>query len=469
MYEMITGRVPFDSDTPVSVALKHMQEDPVEPIILKTDIPASVNDIIMKAMKKDPEKRYSTATEMLKDLEMSIKNPTGGFVSKEDNKNFETQRISLNYDREINNKNNSKKGKFAKIGGFFEKHPVLKIFAMIFTGILIFTVTMVIAYFTFTLGKEKEVQVPNLYNLTIEEARAITDELNIEIKELEGEHHPEIQEGQIIRQTPTYQENYKIKEGSTIEVVKSLGIEMVKIPEDEEKIGDGKDFKVVKAALEEVKLVVEIKRENSDKIEKDMVIKKEYEKEVDGSKEVKKGQEIPAGTKVIVYVSDGPEQVEVPDLSGKTESEAKTAITNAKLKWKSTDKISDSSKPNGVIVNQSISSGSMVDKDTEITITINEFTEIKDGSIVVNVAAILNYTTKTDAEGNEIAPESVQIILSLDGEEYATKNVSENNTNCKFSISSTGSKTAKIQIKSSTGSTLTTKTFTYNSGENKSI
>ena len=165
----------------------------------------------------------------------------------------------------------------------------------------------------------------------------------------------------------------------------------------------------------------------------------------------------------------GIEQVEVPYLSGKTESEAKTAISNAKLKWKSTDKISDSSKPNGVVVSQSISATSMVDKDTEITITVNEFDEIKDGTITVNVASILNYTPETDAEGNEIAPESVQVVLSLDGEEYATKNIAENNTSCKFSISSSGSKTAKIQIKSAAGTVLTTKTFTYNSGDNKEI
>ena len=77
MYEMITGKVPFDSDTPVSVALKHMQEDAIEPIILKPSLPKSVNDIIMKAMKKDADLRYQNATEMIKDLEMSLKNPSG--------------------------------------------------------------------------------------------------------------------------------------------------------------------------------------------------------------------------------------------------------------------------------------------------------------------------------------------------------------------------------------------------------
>ena len=82
MYEMVTGRVPFDSDTPVSVALKHMQEDPIEPIELKPELPKSVNDIIMKAMKKDKEERYSSATEMIKDLELALKDPDGRFVTE---------------------------------------------------------------------------------------------------------------------------------------------------------------------------------------------------------------------------------------------------------------------------------------------------------------------------------------------------------------------------------------------------
>lgn len=81
MYEMLTGRVPFDADTPVSIALKHMQEEPIEPIKLNPSIPYSVNKIILKAMKKDTNLRYQSATEMLKDLTMALKDPDGSFVT----------------------------------------------------------------------------------------------------------------------------------------------------------------------------------------------------------------------------------------------------------------------------------------------------------------------------------------------------------------------------------------------------
>ena len=89
MYEMLTGRLPFDADTPVSVALKHMQEEPIEPIEINEKIPSAVNDIIMKALRKDTNLRYQSATEMLKDLKLSLKDPDGDFVdSKTYDKNL---------------------------------------------------------------------------------------------------------------------------------------------------------------------------------------------------------------------------------------------------------------------------------------------------------------------------------------------------------------------------------------------
>ena len=80
MYEMVTGRVPFDADTPVSVALKHMQEQPEEPIEVNPNVPIAINKIIMRALQKDTTLRYQTATEMLTDLRKALKNPNGDFV-----------------------------------------------------------------------------------------------------------------------------------------------------------------------------------------------------------------------------------------------------------------------------------------------------------------------------------------------------------------------------------------------------
>ena len=130
MYEMLTGRVPFDADTPVSIALKHMQEKPVEPIKLNPAIPFAVNQIIMKAMQKDVNLRYQSATEMLRDLSLALKNPDGNFVVEQNFDATLTQRIPtinsevLNRKKEEDEEEKKPKG---KLGKYFKKHPKMKI------------------------------------------------------------------------------------------------------------------------------------------------------------------------------------------------------------------------------------------------------------------------------------------------------------------------------------------------------
>ena len=440
MYEMVTGRVPFDSDTPVSVALKHMQEDPIEPIILKPDLPRSVNDIIIKAMQKDTEKRYSSASEMLKDLEMSLKNPDGRFVFGEDvNRDFATQRMDLNYNKEANKGKeeiNGKNGKFAKLKEFFEEHKALKVIAIVLACILVFSIAMGGTYLALSIGRAKDVQIPDLSNLTLEQAKEKANELKLKIEVKEEKYHLEIPEGQIIEQDPKYQSNFKVKEGSTIKVVVSKGQEIVKMPKV---VGEKRDDAI--KLLKEAGLEYEIKEENSDNIPKDYVIKQETE---DG-KEIQKDEEIPAGTKIIIYVSSGIEQVQVPDLSGKTESEAKSAIANAKLKWKSTEKTSDSSKPNGVVVNQSVSAGSMVDKNTEITITVNEFDEIKTATINVNVKSLLGGKVEYEDE-EKTKVKNVKLTIKVGGDTIYSETVSPTSSNISASKSDKGTKEIVVYI-----------------------
>ena len=433
MYEMVTGRVPFDSDTPVSVALKHMQETPVEPIVLKPELPKSVNDIIMKAMKKDPEERYATATEMLRDLEMSLKNPNGDFVEEENN--FRTQRISTS---ELNKENNKEKGKFAKIKDFFEKHKALKVLAIIIGCILVFSIAMGGTYLALTLGRAEEVQVPDLKNLTLEQAQSKVNELKLNLEVQEEKYDLEIPEGQIIEQDPAYQENYKIKEGTTIKVIVSKGQEIVKIPTDVE----GKPRDEAMQSLKDVGLEVTVKEENNDEIQKDCVIRIENEQ----GEKLSGNEEIPAGTTIVMYVSMGIEQVSVPDLYGKTESQAKSDLTNDKLKWKSTEKTSDSSKPNGVVINQSISSGSMVDKGTEITITINEFDEVKTGTAILNIKSIGNYSQQTNEETGEEEKVSVQLRVTVNDEQIVNESVDSLNTSESIMIQGTGTVTIKVYL-----------------------
>ena len=120
MYEMLTGKVPFDADTSVSVALKHMQEDPVPPMEINPNIPKAVNDIILKAMQKEPMARYQTATAMLRDLAQALKNPDGEFVEKEDLDDGLTRRMDAITDDMAKNAKSSNKKKKNKVS--FNRH-----------------------------------------------------------------------------------------------------------------------------------------------------------------------------------------------------------------------------------------------------------------------------------------------------------------------------------------------------------
>lgn len=272
MYEMVTGRVPFDADTPVSVALKHIQEDPVEPIVLNTDLPISVNKIILKAMKKDPNERYQSATEIIKDLNMALKSPDANFVNPISNTNeMPTQRINIEPKKE---EKPTKKVKFAKIKEYFEKHKAMKILAIISSAILVFILSMLITFFALASGIAKEVQIPNLTNLTLEQAQIEAEKLKVKVELLEEKYDVTIPTGQIITQDPKFQENFKIKEGATIKVTVSKGQEIVIIPD---LVGKTKDEAL--KLLKDLQIEVKFEEINSDDVEKGKIIEQSIAKD----------------------------------------------------------------------------------------------------------------------------------------------------------------------------------------------
>ena len=441
MYEMVTGRVPFDADTPVSVALKHMQEDPIEPIVLNNKIPLSLNKIILKAMQKEPSMRYQSATEMIRDLEMCLKDETGSFVKPiPEVDEFATKRISLNYnDEEKHSK--KKEGKMAKLKKHFEEHPVQKWIAIILSCILVFVLAMGITFFALNRGKGKDVALLNFEGMTIDEAKIAADEAGIKL-EIEEAFDVEIEAGKIISQDPVYQENYTVKEGSTVKVVVSKGQELVQVT----KVVGKKRDEAIKE-LKDLGLVPEVEEEYSDEIEKDYVIEQD----------IAEGEEILKGSTIKIKVSMGIEQVEVPDLTGMTEEAAKQALTNAKLKWKSTSTVSDSSKGAGVVA-QTVSPKSMVDKGTEVSITINTYSELKTGTIIINVASIVGYVPEGE-EGETENPGTVELKVTVDGEQIESKKVSKDTKDLKVTTTGRGTVVVKVIID---GSTKRTKEFNLN-------
>ena len=443
LYEMVTGRVPFDADTPVSVALKHMQEKPVPPIELNPAIPQSLNDLILKAMEKDPNMRYSTATEMIEDLDKILKNPEAevGVVDK-------SQARARRIQQEENQTNQSK---FAKLKKYLEEHKGVKIALIVAIFLIVFIASIGITLGVLNSGKPKDILLPNFTNLTLDEAKAKAEEVKLNLNVSEEKYDVQIEEGKIISQDPKYQPNYTVKEGSTVNVVVSKGQEIVKVTK---LVGKTKDE--ARKELKDLGLEMEIEEVNSDDVEPGIVIEQDKQE----------GEEVLAGTKIKLKVSLGIEKVEVPNLTGLSEDEAKAKITEAKLKWIRTDKIKDSSKGTGV-VEQNISPKSMVDKNTEISITINEYQKITQGTINIDVAALTGYTPKykkvedgKDEDGKTkykdvlIPPEKVKIKVTVNDEQVTEQEVSEDEKALQVNFDGEGTVRIKVIIDGSTKKTV---------------
>lgn len=442
LYEMVTGKVPFDADTPVSVALKHMQEKPVPPIELNPAIPQSLNDLILKAMEKDPNMRYGTATEMIEDLNKILKNPEAevGVIDKNPIRA-----------RRVQEKDATNTSKFTKFKRYLEEHKGIKIAIIVAIFLIVFIASIGITLGVLNSGKPKDILLPNFTNLTLDEAKAKAEEVKIKLNVSEEKYDVEIEEGKIISQDPKYQPNFTVKEGSTVNVVVSKGQEIVKVTK---LVGKTKDE--ARKELKDLGLDMEIEEINSDDVEPGIVIEQDKQE----------GEEVLAGTKIKLKVSLGIEKVEVPDLTGLTEDEAKAKITEAKLKWIRTDKIKDSSKGTGV-VEQNISPKSMVDKNTEISITINEYQKITQGTINIDVAALTGYEPKykkvedgKDENGNtkykEVleTPEKVKLKVLVDDVQVEEKEVSEDSKAVQINFDGEGTVRIKVIIDGSTKKTV---------------
>ena len=419
MYEMLTGKVPFDADTPVSVALKHMQEKPVEPKELNENIPQVVNDIIMKAMQKDINLRYQSATEMVKDLNTALKNPDENFVHIGNNIGAATQRISTQEiaeaERRANEKNN--KGKEKKSNKFLEFIKKHKVASAILGAILLFFIAFGATMGIVEIANPNEVQIPDLVNKTEEEAEQILKDLKLKLVVKSEEYDENIEKGKIISQDPTYKENYKIKEHSEISVIISKGTEKVDVPNVV-----GKTKEEAEKELKDAGLVPEIIEENDEKVEAGIVL----------SQDPEDGENVNKGSKVKLVVSKGSAivKVEVPSLVGKNEQEAKALLAEAGLKANIIND-EDDSKNDGVVLRQSKEAGTQVQEGTTITITVNKVSQAKETTFTIDVKKITGGYDK-DETGNNVGgnkSKTVDVIITVNGKEaYRQSNVDKNST-----------------------------------------
>ena len=136
-----------------------------------------------------------------------------------------------------------------------------------------------------------------------------------------------------------------------------------------------------------------MREEYNDTIQADHVIRQDVERDT----------QILAGSTVVIHVSLGIQQVTVPNLANRTEQEAINLINESGLRHRTTVRVRDTTRPNGVVVDQSINTGTVVDRGTEIEITVNEFDELHLATVTVNVRSLLGYTPNPEEPSERVS------------------------------------------------------------------
>ncbi|MBE6155864.1 MAG: Stk1 family PASTA domain-containing Ser/Thr kinase [Firmicutes bacterium] len=372
MYELLTGKLPYRGDNAVEIALKHLKEAIPSLRNELPDVPQSIENIIIRATAKNPKNRYADAIEMHEDLktclEESRRNEAKVTYKFPEHDYDETKMLKVK--KESNDNKKEKEEVIAKKiteGDLSRKqNKTIIILMSIFTGIVVLITTVVLLLPVMT--KTDQVLVPDVSNMTIEQATDILQEKGFEITETIEESHSSIEAGKVTRTNPA--ENTKRKEGSEIKIYISTGSKQVEI---EDYYGQNVDY--VRGTLQAhgLKVIVEyedVDPDSDEDIEANNIIRQSVEE----------GKTLTKGDTITLYVpniknlypdfTDGTYMVsDVIDFAKEysirvtfKDNEGKTLVINA-------DNVNEYNDYK--IVNQNRSAGSKVTSGANLTIKLD--------------------------------------------------------------------------------------------------
>ena len=354
MYEMVTGRLPFEGDTAVAVAMQHIERDPVPPTEMGVDIPQSLENVILRAMCKEQSGRYDTATKLMIDLKKVYMGATVTYdTSLNDGETVMIPKIPKDNvlpDEILGKSPSGKKQKSPQQ----KKKDLISILLGAGTGVLL-VVLFTWLFSVFFMSAGSDIEIPDLKNMTVSEAETKLKDTDIKIEVEEERKSNDIEKGKIISQDPT--PNKKVKDGSVVKVVVSLGGEGGIMPD----LVDRTDADA-QEIIRSMGLVPNVVSEVSDTVEQGRVVRQSPVADAKYSK----------GDTVTIYVSSGPEKTvaEVPNLLGKTEEEAKAMLLEQGLTWGNISTI-ESSRAKGTVVAQSLPAGVEVKTNTSIDLRLS--------------------------------------------------------------------------------------------------
>ena len=409
MYEMVTGRVPFDGDTTVAIAIKHLQEEMISPREYIPELPYSLEQIILKCTQKSVDRRYGSMTELIDDLKHSLLDPNGRFVTltplashaqtimlspdeldairegrsgyavppqervtrpqyEEPEEEYEEDEDEYDDDEE-DGEISSKLEKAMTIGGFIIGAIIVCILAVI-----IARAAGLINLDGFGSGFDSQVEsqedgeivedetsdvsdkvkTPKLVEMTEDNALALLEQMGLKGNKT-GEEVSEYAAGIVISQEIA--EGTAVESGTVINYVVSSGNDSPAVPEV-----NGLSQSEAEAKIKALGLETAIKQEYSDNVAIGKVI----------SVDPVSGTELEVGATVTLVVSLGEEnkKIPVPDVMGSEEAVAKKLLTDTGFQVKVETTSSATDAVDGCVVNQSIDAYTEVDPGTTITITV---------------------------------------------------------------------------------------------------
>lgn len=359
MYEMATGRVPFEGDSPISVALKHIQETPAPPAAYVPTLSKGLNDIIMKLISKEQSSRYSNTAELLTDLNQLKRDPNGTTLDKGLMPgDSPTQVIPVIKSEEGTPEGKEKRDKRKGDAPPPKKKKVNK--SLVISGVLagLVAALLIVSGFLYlsSLFKVSDVKVPGFIGLHRTQAEELAKEHKLTIR-WEERSDAKVEKDYVINQDIS--EGMTVKEGASIKLTVSLGQKMTQVPN-----------LVLKKEIDAPLLLKEEKLvdggatyEFNDDLPVGTIIRQDPDANLS----------VPEGTTVYYVVSKGPEikSIPMPNLLGNSVAVAKATLENLKL-IPGEVKQEFSDRPEGEVIGQNVEANTPVEEGTVITLTVSK-------------------------------------------------------------------------------------------------
>lgn len=440
LYEMVTGRVPFDGDSTVSIALQHLQEGIIPPSEF-VDLPYSLEQIILKCTQKSADRRYPDMEALILDLKRALVDPEGDFVDNGYRRSDETvaitsgelRRIQEEYedryddDDDYDDDDESQDDQDADDEEVDPKMArLMKIMKIVVAVIVALTLLFVVGKVTGILKvpnagtqetNKAKVKVPDVLGKTQAEAEELLKAkgLKVSVTEAKSDDH---EEGQVIKTDP--EAGKRIEKGTTVVITVCSGEKGKEVTVPQLKNESEESATKALDKLGFTKITPQLKA--SDEVEEGLVI--ETNPKAGETVVITKDKE----AEIIIYISSGKEQVEMPQLVGKSKDEA-TKIASEKGLTLNVSEEKYSDKEAGTVLEQDVEHGKKVAKGTTINIIISKGKEMAYmpdifGTSVSSARSMIESAGlsvgETTYENSEASSGSVIRATSENGEELKT-------------------------------------------------